>query len=123
MKPRLTSITLGLLLAASTAFATPRPVITVDGVAAAARLQPATRDAIAPKIVALNAQLEKVRDAKPTDTDLRAVHEACLALRDAIASQLDEGQRTAFVAYLHAQMDAAGIDYKKFHGQHHEHHE
>jgi len=122
MKKKLLSIAVGLLVAGNLAFAAPRPVITVDGVAAAVRLQPATRDAVAARIVALNTQLEKMRDQKLTDAELRSVHEQCKALHDAIAAQLDEAQRTAFLAYLHAQMAAAGIDFQAFHG-HHAHHQ
>lgn len=109
------------ILTATVAFAAPKPVITVDGVAAAAKLQPAKRAAISQHIVALNAKLEKMRDVK-TDEDLRALHEQCLAIHDMIVKQLNDDERQAFYAYLHAQMAAAGIDVHKFAG-HHEHHQ
>ena len=93
----------------------PKPVITPDGVATAAKLAPATKAAITQQIIALNAKLEQIRD-KQGDPDLQAIHEQCLALHNQIAAQLTPEEQHAFLTYLHAQMEASGIDISQFHG-------
>ena len=122
MKRRVLGAVLGVLVAVSTASAGPKTVITVDGVAAATRISATYRDAVAAKIVSLNAHLEKIRDAKPTKTQLTDIHDECLALHDMIVKQMDDEQRHAFAQYLHAQMKAAGIDVDAMAKNHHEHH-
>ena len=94
----------------------PRPVITVDGVVAAAHLGTATRTAISQQIIDLNTRLEQIRDSKPAGEDLKDIHEQCEALHYAIAAQLTPEEQHAFYMYLHAQMEAAGIDVSQFHG-------
>jgi hypothetical protein len=105
----------------------PEPVITVDGAAAAAKLSPQLKVALAPRLTALNAGLEKVAAAVKTShtatveertrthASLQGVHEECMKLYHEIAAQLDPEQRDAFVAYLHQQMKAAGIDPAQMH--------
>lgn len=123
MKNRVLSLAFVLLLAlAGVVSANPKPIITVDGVAAATRLQPAARTAISKQVVALNAQLEKIRDRKPTDTDLKDIHEECMRLHNMIAHEFTAEQRHEFATYLHVQMAAAGIDVSKFAG-HINHHQ
>ena len=99
-----------------------KPVITVDGVAAATHISQTTRAAIAANVKALNAKLEQVVAQTPSDDQLQAIHEQCMAIHDAIAAQLSPEEQHAFLVYLHAQMKAAGIDVDKFAG-HHAHHE
>ena len=104
----------------------PRPVITIDGVAAAVKLAPTTKAAIEKQIVALNEGLVKVVDLQQkaakgsaaeqaqAKMDMGDLHAHCMALHDAIIKQLDPAQREAFFTYLHAQMKAAGIDMSQF---------
>jgi hypothetical protein len=100
----------------------PSPIITLDGVSAAAKLSPELRTAVAPRVKALNAMLEKVAAARanaPKAKAERATHthgaldahhdEFSNAIRE-ITKQLDPEQRAAFYEYLHAQLKAAGIE-------------
>ena len=145
----------------------PEPIITLDGVGAAARLTPELRSAIAPQVTALNTALEKVvaahkRGAAAPHRQMHAalkaahgqaagtanIHEALKALHGknadpslhekmkalhgsgdhpdelheamnavhAIIEQLDPEQRAAFIQYLHAQLEAAGVSNPHAHG-------
>jgi hypothetical protein len=109
----------------------PDPIITVDGAAAAAKLSPEQKAALAPQLTALNAGLGKVAAAVKTShtataeqrakvhASLQGVHEECMRLYHEIIQQLDPEQRAMFVAYLHQQLEAAGIDPVQLHGAGH----
>jgi hypothetical protein len=115
----------GTLIAALPA---PDPVITVEGAAAAAKLGPELRAALAPRITALNQRLEQVRAVRTASVratpaeqtrlhaSLGGIHEECMKLYQEISGQLDAGQREAFMAYLHAQLKAAGLEPAHLHG-------
>src|SRR5262245_56740725 len=92
----------------------PEPVITLDGVSAAAKLSPELRAAVAPKVKALNAMLEKAAASSkaPKATTERsahehgpldAQHEEFSKLIREITQQMDPEQKAAFYEYLHAQ--------------------
>ena len=114
-----------------------KPVISLDGVAAAVKLAPATRAAIAPHIAALNAGFQKIvtlhaQDAKANAAerariheDVRALHEECHARFQEAAKLLTPEQQDAFYEYVHAQMKAAGIQMLPGHEgmAHHEPHD
>ena len=113
-----------------------KPVLSLDGVAAAVKLAPETRAAIAPHITALNAGFEKIVKLHATyakadkqqrtrlHEDMRAIHEECHAHFQQVASLLTPEQQEAFKEYVHAQMKAAGIQMLPEHEGmlHHEHH-
>ena len=111
-----------LAIALVAAAPAPRPVITIEGVTTAVKLDATVRVAITKQVAGLNAGLEKFvalhsSYAKASGTqrdklqrDMTDLHEKCKALHDAIAQKLDPAQREAFFAYLHAQMKAAGVD-------------
>lgn len=104
----------------------PKPVITLDGLAAAVKLDAPTRAAIAKQVEGLNAGLVKAvaihrsyATASSTQRDrlmrqMSDIHQQCKALHDAIVQKLDPEQQAAYFAYLHAQMTAAGIDISQF---------
>jgi hypothetical protein len=106
----------------------PKPVITVDGVSAAARLNAKVRAAIAPNVKALNAELEKLlamqtRAPKATEhhrselhDEMKRIHEHSQSLYKEIIKQLDPQQQIAVEEYLHDQVQAAGIP--MFHAPH-----
>lgn len=114
------SLALAVFLAA--AAPAPKPVITLDGITAAVKLDATARSAIAKQVAGLNAGLVRIvsmyrayptastRQREQLQRDLKAVHERCLTLHNEIIQTLDPTQRTAFYEYLHAQMKAAGID-------------
>jgi hypothetical protein len=122
----------GVLVAAGPG---PDPVITVAGTSAAVKLSAAQRDALAPRVKALDAALQKAVAAKAASVkaasvkagsagsaraaagqgtvahvSMEVVHEECMRLYHEIGEQLDPAQREAFMAYLHQQMTAAGLD-------------
>lgn len=120
MKKRLVAVAVltSVLVASSPG---PTPVITLDGVSAAAKLSPELRAALAPQVKALNASLEKMvaLKAAPKATaqqrahvhdSMKGIHEDHEKLHEAIITQLDPEQRAAFFKYLHEQMKAAGLD-------------
>jgi hypothetical protein len=99
----------------------PKPVITLDGVSAAARLSPELRAAIAPQVKALNATLEKMVALKASSKAnpqqrahgheaMKGSHDDHKQLHEEIIKLLDPEQQAAFFKYLHEQMKAAGID-------------
>ena len=104
----------------------PKPVITIDGIATAVKLDATTRSAIAKQVAGLNAGLVKIvalhrsyataSEAQRAQLmrDMSDIHTQCKALHDAIVQKLDPDQRAAYFAYLHAQMKAAGIDVSQF---------
>jgi hypothetical protein len=108
------ALVLPVLLAAAPG---PDPVITLDGVSAAARLSPQKRAAIAPQVKALNARLEKmveVRLAAKAGTAKAAdphcdLHEVMKGIHE-LMEQLNEQERQALHEYIHAQLKAAGIE-------------
>jgi len=112
-----------VLIAAAPA---PKPVITIDGVTTAVKLDAAARTAMATQVAGLNAGLLKVvalhksyAGASATERakiqrDIADVHEQCLAIHNAIIKLLDPEQRAAFYKYLHERMKAAGIDASRF---------
>lgn len=114
----------GVLVAAGRG---PDPVITVAGTTAAVKLSAAQQAALAPRVKALDTALQKAVAAKATSAragagqqtvphvTLEGVHEECLRLYHEIGEQLDPEQRAAFMAYLHQQMTAAGLDPAVFH--------
>ena len=103
----------------------PDPVITLDGVSAAAKLTPELRTALAPQVKALNARLEKMvairaEARKSSDPHNGDLHEVMKAIHE-IMKQLDPEQREALHEYLHAQMKAAGLEiphHPRHHGTH-----
>lgn len=109
----------GVLVAAGRG---PDPVITVAGTSAAVKLSAAQREALAPRVKALDAALQKAVAAKATagraaagqrtvpHVTLEGVHEECMRLYHEIGEQLDPEQRAAFMAYVHQQMTAVGLD-------------
>lgn len=117
-----------ILLAAAliAAAPAPKPIITIDGVTAAVKLDATTRAAIAKQVEGLNAGLVKFvalhrsyATASGTQReklmrDMSDIHQQCKALHDAIVQKLDPEQQAAYFAYLHAQMKAAGIDISQF---------
>jgi hypothetical protein len=98
----------------------PKPVITLEGVSAAAKLSPELRASIAPHIKSLNARLEKLaelqskastsQEAQPAHTHemMQGMHEAMQGLHE-IVQQMTPEQRASFHEYLHARLKAAGI--------------
>ena len=108
----------------------PSPIITVAGAVAAAQLSPAQAAALAPRVQALNAALEKVVAAQATlphataeqrarlHASLPGVHEECLRLHQEILQQLDPEQQAAYLEYVHQQMKAFGLDPAQFHHGH-----
>jgi hypothetical protein len=117
-----------ILLAAAliAAAPAPKPVITLDGIATAVKLDATARAAIAKQVAGLNAGLMKIaamhRSYAAASSTQRAqllremtdIHQQCKALHDAIVQKLDPEQQAAYFAYLHAQMKAAGIDMSQF---------
>jgi hypothetical protein len=91
----------------------PSPVITLEGVSAAAKLSPELRATLAPQIEALNARLEKMvaikGDASKASEQERAYTNDAMKDIHEIVKQLDPEQRAAFFEYLHGQMKSAGI--------------
>ena len=100
----------------------PDPVITLDGVAKAAKLSAERKAAIAPQVKALNTRFEqmvatkanaKTPHARPNhgpdhvrpnhdDPLMKELHE--------LMQQLSPEERAALHEYLHAQLKAAGLD-------------
>src|SRR5215468_2924174 len=105
-------ITTAALIAVAPA---PKPLITLDGVVAAAKLAPAARSAIAKNVTSLNSCLEKgialhreMATASPADrtkleSQMKDLHEVCTAAHEAIIKQLDPTQLAAFYEYVHSQ--------------------
>ena len=118
--------TLALAVFLAAAAPAPRPIITLDGVTTAVKLDATARSAIAKQVDGLNTGLVKIVTmyrAYPTASakqreqlhrDMKAIHDRCLALHDEIIKTLDPAQRAAFYQYLHAQLKAAGIDVEQF---------
>ena len=119
----------GMLLLAAALIAAapaPKPVITLDGIATAVKLDATARAGIAKQVAGLNAGLLKVvalqrsyATASGTQReqlmrDMTDIHQQCKALHDAIVQKLDPEQQAAYFAYLHTQMQAAGIDMSQF---------
>ena len=109
----------------------PDPVITIEGVSAAAKLSPAARVALAPKVKSLNAMLEKMlpahkeaaRAAGTQQADhhelMKEHHELMTELHE-VMKQLSPEQREALHEYLLAKCKEAGIEipaeWQKRHG-------
>jgi hypothetical protein len=110
----------------------PDPVITIEGVSAAAKLSPAARAALAPKVKSLNAMLEKMlpahkEAAKAAGTQRADHHELMKEHHDLmtelheVMKQLSPEQRAAVHEYLLAKCKEAGIEipaeWRQRHGQ------
>jgi len=96
------------------------PVITLDGIAAAAKLTPAAKAAIAPSVTALNAAFEKLaayHSAHPKAThtemaaDLKGLHEEMMKQHDVLMRNIDPMQHAACLKYMHERMKAAGLEH------------
>lgn len=116
-KPLMVLALAGLIVAAGPAAP---PVITLDGLATAAKLSPATKAAIAPQVMALNAAFEKLvayRAANPKATkaqlseDLKDLHEELMRLHDTLMKTIDPAQHAACLQYMHEAMKAAGLEH------------
>ena len=114
--------TLALAVVLAAAAPAPKPVITLDAIASAVKLDATERSAIAKQVDGLNAGLVRIvalyraypaasaTQREQLQRDMKAIHDRCLALHNEIVRTLDPAQRAAFYEYLHAQMKAAGID-------------
>lgn len=121
--PGLTFLTAALVAAAPA----PKPVITIEGVTTAVKLDAKSRQAIIKSVEGLNASLVKVialhaeyDAAAPAQRgklgqEIGAVHEQCLAWHESIAKTLTPEQLKAFYTYAHAQMAEARIDHQQIH--------
>ena len=98
----------------------PDPVITIEGVSAAAKLSPSARAALAPKVKSLNAMLQKMIPAhkealKATGTqrdhhELMKEHHDLMTELHEVMKQLSPEQRAALHEYLLAKCKEAGIE-------------
>ena len=121
MKQLLTSLIAACTIVTA-AGPSPDPVITLEGVAKAAKLSAERKATIAPQVKALNTRLEqmvatkaaeKTAQARPNhgpghvrpshdDPMMKELHE--------LMQQLSPEQRAALHEYLHAQLKAAGLE-------------
>ncbi len=125
MRTRLAAPLLFSIILAAAAPA-PKPVITLSGVATAAKLDATTSNSIAKQVTGLNKGLvsfvalhkswesASAADRAKIEGDMKELHQHCMALHDEIVKNLTPDQRTAFYEYIHAQMKAAGIDMSQF---------
>ena len=111
--------TLVVAVAALTAAVPAPPVITIDGLAAAAKLTPAARSSLAPRVAAFNASLEKLvawqqanpkATAQQRATGLREIHEALMKQHQSLMEGIDPAAHAACHAYIMEQLKAAGLD-------------